>query len=1012
MNQADLPVSLQGQLRAFERRLRAVETVQAVCLILASVLAAHLLLFGLDRLGDSPPLLRWALLLISSFALLGAWAWWLRRWWWQRRSQDALAVMIQRHHRGLGDRLQGVIELVRDPDPDLSPGLRDAAIRQVSRSCEAYDFRAAVETRRSRQLLLLAALLITLAGLLFLALPHGALITWKRLLAPWSPQSRYTLAHLEPLPDTRVVLHGEPFSLPVALAAESRWQPRQVTARLQGTVLARDEMRDGQAELTFSGITESGQLEVQAGDARATLQLQAVHRPALRQLSAGIRFPDYLAKEPAKIALDTDTITLIEGASIQVRGLLDRAPEQVTMLAPTRSDLARQGHHFHSPWLPVDKQLDLSLTWQDAYGFGPLSPRELSIHPEADAPPTLRAPGLDRNLAMLVDESLPISFVASDDHGVREINLTWTVTGPQEEALGNAHQVRLAQGAADQTDLQGDHLMAPLVQGIPAGSKVTITATTTDFLPGREPVSSPVYRLFVLSHDQHARLVREQFERLQSGLANVIRSEETLLAGKRALADQPDEMLLGEAGEQELGDQLLDERVQTQDLAQLSHQAKELLQEAMRNPSFDPKLFRQWSELAQQMQNIADQQMPQLQESLQQAKQSTEQRRDQLARAIEQQEEILEQLRQQREASEEALESMVIDSFVTRLRQAASEEQAITAAMAARVSDTIGLRFDQLSEGLRGMLEQQAKRQRHVQQSAGEVVNDLRGFHARTGFHKYGDVFNAMEAAKVPEALADPADLMLVNRTGQAISLTGEWSERFTAWADQLQALSNQSGQSGGDGPSQDVQMEVILTLLRLLQEQATIRSITRQLDRQQDEDDYRQRARQLSARQMDAFTELGTLEQMIQSMQLTTLFDQVGMAMMDASLFLRIPQTDSEPIAAQTEAIEVLASLISQGSEQMAQQNPQMAALMMQMLGAMQGQQQQSGGPGGGGTNGGTSDAPNLPVDGPATGSGAERRTGERASGTWHQQPPAEFRDALQHYYRALEALQQEASP
>src|SRR6187431_947402 len=130
MNAFTLPDSLVVQLRAYEARLRRMETLATVAGAAVGICATFVLLFVFDRFVDTP---RWARVLLTlSSGVLAAWLAhaWAAHWLWNRRGPAQLAKLLQRHFRTLGDRLQGVIELTETNDlpANISPALMRAAI--------------------------------------------------------------------------------------------------------------------------------------------------------------------------------------------------------------------------------------------------------------------------------------------------------------------------------------------------------------------------------------------------------------------------------------------------------------------------------------------------------------------------------------------------------------------------------------------------------------------------------------------------------------------------------------------------------------------------------------------------------------------------------------------------------------------------------------------------------------------------------------------------------------------
>ena len=266
---AHLPPELQAQLAAFERRLRRLESLAAACGALGGLLLSYLLVFALDRFGNTPPALR-ALLMLGGAATLGAASvWWLRHWLWRRRSARDLARLVQRQFPRLGDRLLGVVELAEDGDAAdrrASPALLRAALAQVAAESKRYDFTRAAPVRRPRRLALGAGLLLLVALGAALLAPLAARNALQRWLRPLATVERFTFVSLEALPDELVTPHGEPFEIACGLTGWSRWRPPEIRARLDAQPVVRATFRGGRAVLRFPAQTAPAVLTLRSGD--------------------------------------------------------------------------------------------------------------------------------------------------------------------------------------------------------------------------------------------------------------------------------------------------------------------------------------------------------------------------------------------------------------------------------------------------------------------------------------------------------------------------------------------------------------------------------------------------------------------------------------------------------------------------------------------------------------------------------------------------------------------------
>jgi len=221
----ELPESLRLQLIEFRRRVWTIKMVEAACGAVTAVFAAFLATFALDRVWDTPVVVRTILFASAVFAcLLVPLA--MHRWVWRHRRFEQLARLLSRKHASVGDQLLGIIELVEsESEQARSRELCAAAIQQVAASAQQRDFRDSVPNPRHRRRAVSAAAAAALVMTLLAVVPAAATNAWARLLAPWRNTPRYTFAAVEPLPDRIVVAHGEPFTVTVRLAESTAWRP-------------------------------------------------------------------------------------------------------------------------------------------------------------------------------------------------------------------------------------------------------------------------------------------------------------------------------------------------------------------------------------------------------------------------------------------------------------------------------------------------------------------------------------------------------------------------------------------------------------------------------------------------------------------------------------------------------------------------------------------------------------------------------------------------------------------
>jgi hypothetical protein len=204
------------------------------------LLVSFLLVFGLDRLLETPGWARLAILLggTSLFAVFAPF--WLHRWVWRHRRETQLARLIARRFPGLGDRLLGVIELQDQHESvdSLSPRLRVAAMEAVAAEAGRRSLDEALPPPRHRRWGLAMLLFAGGAAAVLTLTPQAGMNALKRWLMPLSDTARFTFTRLENPPTTMAVPYGEAFDVTLRLARGSdfpatgstgcsrRWVPR------------------------------------------------------------------------------------------------------------------------------------------------------------------------------------------------------------------------------------------------------------------------------------------------------------------------------------------------------------------------------------------------------------------------------------------------------------------------------------------------------------------------------------------------------------------------------------------------------------------------------------------------------------------------------------------------------------------------------------------------------------------------------------------------------------------
>ncbi len=1002
----ELPASVRRQLDGFSRRLCAVETLFAVLGAAGGLLAAYLLLFLSDRVWDTPAWLRVVLMASAVGCVVVFTVFWSRRWVWWRRDERALACMVQSKFPRLGDRLLGIVELAdesRRPS-NISPTLCRAALEQVAAEAAPLNFQGVVPVRSAK----LSAMIVSVVGALVLAgvllVPVAGLNALHRWLRPLAVIPRYTLVQVDDLPERRVVAYGEPFDVAGRIRETSRWFPERARGRFEDEAAIEAPATDRKFVFHVPGQTRQGNFMVGVGDVRQPVQIVPTFRPELLRLNVVVTFPEYLGYPTATLDARSGTAEILEGSKVALVGQASRRLAAATLAGAT--PLAVRQDEFTSEPVVVEDSKQLTLGWRDELGLQNKSPFVLKLNAQKDQAPVVDCQKLGAVTAMLEDETLEFEVVGEDDYGVKEVGLTWEgQPGKDAKVMPTKGEVVVAKGTPQAKRLSAKFRLVPQAMGL-GPQTLMMRAVAVDYFPGRKSSVSPAYQVLILTYEQHAELLQKKFEELQERLEEIARTEEGAYDVNQQLRELSTEELAKVETAARLAAQEQAENANTREARKLQEELQKLVREALRNQSIPASIVSAWTKLIQTLQPVPTPMMPQVSEALHKAQGDPAQRAKTLAAALEQQEKVIARLMKALRELNEANERMQASSFVNRLRQAAKMETEAGGTLKELLPQTAGMSVKDLAPLLKTKLDTLGEQQMLTQKDVQYIRDDLGHFVQRTRQERFRDVHHEMQETQVVEELGKLASVFQQNLAVQGIEQATKWASQLSVWAERLQPPAEGGSVSGegGNGEMSAAALEMMLKLLRIREREEGLREATRDLEEHKVTAAlYTESAQQYGRIQNALAKQIQDIVQSPICSSVREVLQQVEVAMDDASKLLNKPQTDGETIAAETEVIELLsASCSGMGGGSGNGSGAGMMAMLQQMFGLGAG----SGQSGGGSTQGGWTDRANAPVTSSTTGDRSENRSVEKAGGHDASKLPAEFRDALESYFEAVEKL------
>ena len=279
-----------------------------------------------------------------------------------------------------------------------------------------------------------------------------------------------------------------------------------------------------------------------------------------------------------------------------------------------------------------------------------------------------------------------------------------------------------------------------------------------------------------------------------------------------------------------------------------------------------------------------------------------------------------------------------------------------------------------------------------------------------------------METEKTGESLGEIEQQIASNISMLAIRNLGDWSGNFEEWAKKLEPPkkdSDSGGQGGGQGGEKKMNdlMKLLFSMLRLRESELRHRQQTVLLEQQKaDTGIYTGGVERLTQMHADSMLELNRMQfestepAMLDPLQET--FDSMEIT----DNLLDKPQTDSVTTDAPTGTIRFMSDVINlineevkrdSGQQGQSQAQQEMAFMMAMMAMKQQmGQGMQQNQTGGGSQAGGTTSQSASALTGDAVGREEGERSISRGSGA-AARLPEEFREVLQDYFKAVEAIE-----
>ncbi len=850
-----IPESLRKQLEDFRRQLWRRKVMEALAAGLIGLLVSFLLIYGLDRIWQTPI---WArlLILLGGVSLFGGFApYWLHRWVWGHRREEQLARLIAKRYPGLGDRLLGVVELQGQTEAgdSLSPRLRAAAMEVVAAEAGKRKLDDALPVPRHRKWVMAAVALMAVASGAFLATPKAGLNALERWLNPFSDVERYTFTQLEKPPVDLAVPYGEAFDVVLKLSKTSEQRPSDALGQygLQPEIGAK--LAGDRYVFRFPGQQDKGMVIFHIGDLRHSLVVRPLQRPGVLSTRAFVTSPAYMNLPERTVELNTGELSLVEGSKLVFEMDLSRevrsgafgpgkAAGEIpaeTAFEPMEGALEVSGRKVKTSEIAVGNvPFELPFSWVDEFGLTGGSDYRLRVDAVKDTPPVAYTQGVDRNKAILPEESMDFEILCEDDFGLKEVGIEWEslVSMPGEIPTVKG-EIVLAKGAPEERRIMKPVVFSPAAFGI-GPQRLALRAFSEDLYPGRGRVYSEPVILYILTREEHQQMLKSQFDRTISELEDLTRKELNQLDENQRLDDLNAEEMKEEENRKRLDAQEQAESESAQRMEELKEKMEEVMKGATRNGEIDKETMKKMAEALKSMQELADKDVPEVRDELQEAQEPSntdEKTEEDIKDAVEKQKDVVEKMKKAVEQANDANKRFEASTFVSRLKKAAAEQNGIAGTLIESFTrKLLGKRQDELDPSDQMKLSDTSRQQAVTAADVRWIQEDLGHYHARTGDAAFKAIMEQMRDSKIDIGLEDVRGKLQVHRSYLATEGAKLWATKLEEWAatlgDEMEKQGGGGGEGGGPSP-EDEDFEFMLRVMKMIQQQQDLRARTRVLE-------------------------------------------------------------------------------------------------------------------------------------------------------------------------------------
>ncbi len=502
----------------------------------------------------------------------------------KRITDKQIALFIEEKIPELEDRINSAVELNKANQSRFSNRILDKLIDDAARKANRIDVTTVVDRKKERILYYLANSLLVVAFLLFYTFAEEIFRFSHNIQLTANPIEEFKQDFIKIIPGDVEIEKGESQEIIVELKKNSS-DKLILNYKQNDGVWRKEIMQKGTGEPVylhqFENIQESIGYFVELGERRSDeYNISLYEFPKVLNIDLSYKYPSYTGI-PGRRDESTGDIRGLAGTevtlSIQTSGTVEEGLMEI--MQGDNIELKKEDDNLYSAKLILKDPDSYHIKLTDSKGKNNKFPEEYLITPLEDEKPLIMIQDPQRDLRANPVEEVLMSVRVTDDFGIKDISLSYSVNGEEEKTVSLAENRE-----KNKKDTEGSYVLYLEEFNLNPGDVITYHFEANDYFHEDSPEATDLYFIEIIPYDTKFTQVNNQGGQGQGGgqqqRSQPVIEQQRIIAATWKLYKDRDE---------------LDEKIFNEDrdfIAQAQNNLKDQINERVNSTAFSRELIQ------------------------------------------------------------------------------------------------------------------------------------------------------------------------------------------------------------------------------------------------------------------------------------------------------------------------------------------------------------------------------------------------------------------------------------